>query len=238
MIKDNQIFFDYLFNDKETQNTRLGKGKFIPYVAQGVSVNNKTIYSVYNKNVKTISEIIKTLKKQNKIDMNSSDYEHFIKRTAVYVTSESAGIMKNIDVILTPKSSSFIVQDLVDEIKKRKPDIKIITETFYKLPVEDIVIDYKNYDVSETVKTDMDKLIKKAKKEGFLELKKVKKIFLNYISNILCIDKLKIKQNYIENKNILLIDDVLSSGKTFQEMIRLIESFSPNEIRGLTIFKT
>jgi adenine/guanine phosphoribosyltransferase-like PRPP-binding protein len=41
----------------------------------------------------------------------------------------------------------------------------------------------------------------------------------------------------IEGKHVIIIDDVLSTGTSFKDMIRAVGEFSPASVNGLTIFK-
>jgi hypoxanthine phosphoribosyltransferase len=41
----------------------------------------------------------------------------------------------------------------------------------------------------------------------------------------------------VMEKNVLVVDDILSSGTTMAEMIRQLEELEPSKIVGLTLFK-
>ena len=65
-------------------------------------------------------------------------------------------------------------------------------------------------------------------------------MFLNYISGVLRLD---ISQD-LEDKNILIFDDLFASGFTIKEMINSVlsvlsvQNLSPKSLKAVTVFKT
>jgi len=232
IIHNNELIFNYQDYSKEKQSTKFGKDKkFTPFKTQNKMTFGYPVYSIYkfDKNV----EIIKAIKKQSMIKINPQDYEHFLKRSAIYITYK---LLKNIDVIVAPQSSSFILYDLLEEIKKRNPHIKIITDAFKKNPIEKIEIDFENFNIDDKTKRNLERTLNKMKQQGYFELKKFPKRFTDLIKNV--IDKTSnLKYKYIENKNIAIIDDFYGTGFTMKHMIEILKSFNPKNIIGITLFK-
>lgn len=111
--------------------------------------------------------------------------------------------------------------------------------SFIKNDVGKIVIDFSEFpNVTNKTKKSVESILKKAKVNGFLEVKNVPKMFLNYFSNVLKLDDMQINAKDITDKNVLIFDDLLGSGFTFTEMINNIKTFSPASVPGATIFKT
>ena len=230
-VKRNKVKFDYNDKDKKELSTTFGKGKFQPYVSKGKNVLGYPVYSVYkyNDSYKTL----KALKRQNDVKMDNKEYDQFLNRTAFYLQAKV--IPKKTDVIITPQSSSFILDDLVDNLKNRLPHIKFIKSGFTKNKVEDIKLNYDDYDIPDAIKDRMTKILDRAKKKGFLEIKTVPKPYVKFITDFL---KSDLKKSYIEDKNIVILDDMMASGFTLKAAIQNILTYSPKSITGISIFKS
>ena len=228
-VRRNKVKFDYNDKDKKELSTTFGKGKFVPYVAKGKNLLGYKVYSVYK--YKDNAKTLKALKKQNKVKMDDKEYDQFLNRTALYLQSKI--IPKKTDVIITPQSSSFILDDLIDNLENRLPHIKFIKSGFEKNKLEDIKIskDVPNKGIKEL----LEKLIERSKKLGYLEIKKVPKQYTKFITNFF---KSNIKQKYIDDKNVVIIDDMMSTGFTFKEAFKNILTYSPKNITGISLFKT
>lgn len=236
-IEDGALVFDY--NDKSTSSTKLGKHKFIPYSSAKKNFNGVIVKSIFQLDQDIGVKVLKALKGKNDINVQEESYKQFIKRTVIYINSTTSGILKDIDVIVSPSSSSKFNDDVLDAIKEYQPSIKIIKSSFIKNDIDNIIIDFSQFpNVTDKTKKSVESILKKAKDNGFLEVKNVPKMFLNYFSNVLKLDDMKINAKDITDKNVLIFDDLLGSGFTFTEMINNIKIFSPVSISGVTIFKT
>jgi hypothetical protein len=72
--------------------------------------------------------------------------------------------------------------------------------------------------------------------DGF-EIKKVDKRFAKYITGYFELVDPKLITK-IQDQRVFVVDDVISSGSTFSEMMKLIASSNPKSVSGFTIFKT
>lgn len=233
--KVGKLVFDFNKRTKDFQSSQLGKGNFSPRISKQKNLFHTPIYSIYQLSKTSGSEILRTIKKKSNISIKQNDYNSFLNRSAIYITAK---LLKNVDVIVTPQTSSFLLKDILDKITAKRPDIKIIHEAFKKLPIDQIKINYGDYNVGPSVIKRMDKLISNAKEQGFIEIKNVPKQFLSYISNVLGINELKILPKYLNNQNVVLFDDLLGSGFTMKEMIINLKTYSPKSLKGITLFKT
>jgi len=236
-IEDGVLTFNY--NDKSAPSTKLGKHKFVPFSSAKKNFNGTVVKSIYQLDSDIGVKVLKSLKGKNDIKVQEESYKQFIKRTVIYLQSSTSGILKDIDVIVAPSSSSKFNDDVLDAIKEYQPSIKILKGSFIKNGVDKIVIDFSEFpNVTDKTKKSVQAILKKAQVNGFLEVKNVPKMFLNYFSNVLKLDDMKINTKDITDKNVLIFDDLLGSGFTFTEMINNIKTFSPASVSGVTIFKT
>jgi len=230
-IKRNKVKFNYNDQDKKDLSTTFGKGKFVPYMAKGKQLLGHIVYSVYK--YKNNFKTLKALKKQNNVKMDMKEYDQFLNRTSIYLQSKI--IPKKTDVIITPQSSSFILDDLIDNLEVRLPHIKFIKSGFTKNKIEDIKLNYEKYDVPSAIKERMEKILIRAKKKGYLEMKNVPKPYTKFVKNFLGSD---LKPSHILGKNIVVIDDMMSSGFTFKAAFENLLTYSPETIIGISLFKS
>jgi hypothetical protein len=237
-LKGDQLVFDYNADVEKSgeASTKLGKGKEFNPFQKKISSTGKIIYSVYN--VKESTPVLKAIKSfDSQNATNIKDYQSFLKRTAIFISSR---IFKEVkpDVVITPKSSSNILNDIIKELQNISPHIIFLQEKFKKIvDPEQIKIDYDNPSITPKIIDRLENILRKAKRDGYFQLKAAlpqnRKFLQNYFE---LIDDYKYEK--IEGKNIILLDDVVSSGSTFDEMMRILEQYAPNEISGVTIFKT
>jgi hypothetical protein len=200
-------------------------------------VLNTIVYSVYS--VPKSTDILKVIKARsyNGIDISNKDYRYFIKRTAIFIANR---IIKDIkpDIIITPKSTSLILNDLTDELKLILPYITFLTEKFRKvIDMDKIKVDRDNPNITDEIIKRIDGSIRRAKREGYFQIKWIDKRYAKFVSNFF---ELIDDYNYekIKDKNVILIDDVYSSGSTMFELLRIMKQYSPAELAAVSIFKT
>jgi len=232
-IQNGELIFDYKSKDGTLQS-KLGKGKAFKPFRKKDSKSGHFIYSVYN--VKDLPNA-PTLKAIKSGVADTADYRYFLKRTSIFITSR---IFKDIkpDVVITPASTSYILNDLIDELKKITPQVKFLKEKFKKvLDPNKIVIDYNNPKITPAIIKGLEQIIKRGRREGYFQIKWAHKQFAPFISNFFdLVDDYK--WDKLNGQNVVLLDDVISSGTTFQDMLRIIGQYAPKSITGVTIFKT
>jgi hypothetical protein len=204
------------------------------------------IYSLLNYvSSETSSNILKSLKGKGPAKVNGKQFEIFMKQ----VRESAAKVVNRVnpDVIIYPKSSSEFLKAFVDEIKASSTSAIVLSDQFVKKTLDaENVEPLINTDHPDWEKFERDhpkeveklkKSLKNLVKGGELELKKFYKPYLKFIKNFVELkDAYDVLETVME-KNVLVVDDILSSGTTMAEMIRQLEELEPSKIVGLTLFK-
>lgn len=235
-IDKDRLVVDYKTNDKLSQTTKLGKGNFNPYVKKTKFLYNIPVYSVYPFSGDDYNEIYKAIKRKNRISIDDENYTSFLNRTAQFICYKI--LDKNpVDLILTPQSSSFFVDDLLLYISKKRPNIKYVSTAFKKNKINDVKLDFKNVDVKDETKVSIEKTFSKLKATSdYLEAKLIPKQFLQFFSNLYSIDNTV--SSKIKNKNIAILDDSITSAVTMKNFIETVNQYEPKNIIGITVFKS
>lgn len=230
-----QLKFNY--SDPAGVSTRLGKNKFVPYLKKDKTLDGYSVYSVYSSGADTTTDVLKSIKKKSDIKVSDQDYNHFINRTAVFITSKIL-LPNKIDCIVTPRSSTNILNDLLKQIQARNPHIEFFPESFIKtVDLSKIEIDYDNPKISPGIIRSLTSILNKSMKTGNFEIKKALPQNRKFFRNFFEIVDPKIFAKF-QNKNICVIDDVLSSGTTLLEIMKTIASYNPTSVIGTSIYKT
>lgn len=243
-IVDGQLVFDY--NTKADDNnisSTFGKKhsgqKFVPFSSTTETLIRHKVYSVYYAKGANKTDILKAIKKQ-KVNASASpeEYEKFLKRTAIYLDSKIFR-PNGIETIIIPKSSSSLIEDVLEYVFERNTGIKFATNSFEKTAPTEIEIDRTNPKLTPEAIKYLEKEIAKAKEVGFFAMKEIKRVQLRrFIKNFLKLTPDKYLNKLLDGKNVALVDDILASGNTNAEMIRNLEMYSPNKVISVTLFKT
>lgn len=210
--------------------------------------NGAVIYSLYNYvSSPEITNLLSSIKGRGPYKVNGNQLKTFLDQCAIAAEPVLSKIKP--DVIIYPKSSSSLTAEFAKKIHDKHPSAQLVSDAFYKkiLNAEDVepLINTKHPDWEKFAANnpaDVEKLKKSLSKmirdhDGKLELKKMYKPYMKFIKNFVEMrDALEVLEAVLE-KNVLVIDDVLSTGATMLEMIRQLVDNEPNSIAGLTIFK-
>ena len=244
-IVDGKLVFDYnkLVASSTEISTKFGKTtggkknqiKFVPFQTTTDTLIKHKVYSVYSTKGVNKSTLLKTIKKQSNLAIANEDYNQFINRTAIFI---SAKIIKanKIDTIIISQSSSHILLDLIENIANRNPSITFMTKVFTKAKPDQIIINKTHSKITPEIINSLEKQVTKAKDNGYFQMKRIKVQFRKFIQNFIELTADKSLKK-LENQNVLLMDDVISSGITLSAMAQLIELYSPNSVVMATIFK-
>jgi phosphoribosylpyrophosphate synthetase len=238
-VDNGSLVFDYKDKGKGVSKTSIGtsfgKSKLKPYAKSDSILNGKTVFSVYQSSGAT--EIMAALKGKNDINVDSEDYVHFINRTAIYLYKVLQD--KKIDIIMSPKSSSPLVDDLLDAVKERLPHIITYKAVFEKIPKEAIKDVYMEDDprVTDKIRKSFEAIKKAAIKKGYFAMVKIDPPFRRFVRGFFQEIDPKIVAK-CEDKNVALLDDVIASGTTISEMMRMIGAAGAKDVMGITIFKS
>jgi hypothetical protein len=254
--KNNSVSFTMQkqkFGSTSTEiDTYIGVGWYKEHTADS---GNVEIYSRYlYKRGDVITGILKSLKGNGPYSVDEKTMSNFLKTTA----KSAADLVKNkkIDTIIFPKSSSDFLFAFVEEIKRHLAgsDVTVIADAIVKKQIN--MVDVQKGDMTELINFDhpsfhtlKDSTIKALEKQiaknikdnqangkgAVISVKDLPKMQAKFVGNFL--DTVKELSALLQDKNVLIVDDVLSPGATFAEMVRLIKKEKTKSVIGLTIFK-
>jgi len=247
--QDNQVVFDFK-NDKadDAINLKLkhvGKlGTF--YTKQSTKVDAYFSYSLKSKIDDETKKIIRDAIK-NKSNINQSDYELFLTKGILGLKKDIGSKFDEIDLILTPKSSSTLARDIAEKFKAKLPNAIIATDSIIKNSLDGIKVDVEGYLNGITDKKELSKRKSRLKSDwkdstssGEFKIKEVwparRHLYSNYLIFKTGLDR-KIF-NAINNGTVLIIDDYLTSGQSFKEMFREINNHKPAQIIAYALIKS
>ena len=226
-------------------STSMGKDKnFTPFKTSGKMFGNDIVISGYSSKLldnesiqpKELRNIIYNLikSKSDEYSLSIEEIEYFVRRTIIYLNRFFNKNNLSFDVILLPKSSSALNMKMAQEFKKRFPyDVNLYSDEITKSLPKDLQI---VGDPPEIIRKALQRSLDKWNTEGKFEIKKLPPSFRQYVSNLSKIDDKIFKK--VEGKNVLIIDDVLTSGITISDIIKQLRNKSnPNIIYGVTLFK-
>jgi orotate phosphoribosyltransferase-like protein len=229
------------------------------YKAKDLKSDDTIIFSLYLFDTyPETMEIIKSLKKSGKYSISEKTYDTFLKSAAERAAKHIKQL--DVDVIVYPKSSSNLVVDFIERLQKHLPKITFESDVFVKKKIKNIenaADKVTRVDVSDLIDVyaphfeklsdksvaELERaLVKvvndniKSGEDAVLTLKRIYKHHAKFFINFLEISK-EIGETITE-KNVLVMDDVLASGITTSEMIRMLEEIGPKKVTGLTLFKS
>lgn len=197
------------------------------FVAAGKDVRGISTYSIGNyKDV----EMLKLIKSQFHENSDNAKYIKDIIVPKLYLEFKN----KNIDVIVYPTSSSGLLTYFSKEIFKQLRVTSLIKDSFIKSLPSEITIDSNGITLDiKTIKS-LYNIIEKAETNGYFELKKVPVQFRSFFTGYI---KLTHSTNNFVDKNVLVIDDVLTSGATLSEIYKILSTNGAKSIVGITLLK-
>jgi pyrimidine operon attenuation protein/uracil phosphoribosyltransferase len=214
------------------------------------------VYYAYNYlHSEETTEILKSIKGKGSLKVSSVQMENFFTDTAKYLVTGLKQRKIKPDIIVCPVSSSTIVKEFALRIAKLL-DTKVITDAFlkqkaFRLPEDKVealkliadkfidhdfvAIKYHGDEAMEFTNKIAQTIYGSIKKSGTLELKGIYKQFGKFVKGFM--DKIADVEYEIMDKEVLVFDDVLSSGSTMSEIIRLVKDECLAKIvNGVVIF--
>lgn len=239
IFKDKTFYFDVNVNN--IISSRFGKGKNKkPYESK---LAFGKLYSVYKKSPtvdrETYLNFLSALKGQTKeYTVDPIAYDKFLTRTALYISR----LIKSysIDTILLMESSSPLLNNLYQKIKDYLPkyyDMFSYENGIFKNPnFDEISIDKERFGLDDKTVSNLSRDIAKAKRNKYFSIKKfppsLRKVVINW---------LKLRDDILSkivDKNVLVLDDVMTSGSTINEASRLLHDAGAQNIIGITAIKS
>lgn len=244
-----------------TGSTQRGSGKDfistakrrVPHSSSSESMTGGiTVYSAYlYKHSQTTTDILNSIKGKGPYAVSDSGIKAFIRETAQYMSKALKSL--NPDLIVYPKSSSDLIKMLVSELKHILPDAEVVDEAFVKNVINITGDDKKDRALAGSLidvyhpkfETLSDKTVEELEKRlltllkrqgtGVVPIKSIYKPLAKFIKGFI-----KAEPNLSENlsgQSVLIIDDILSSGTTMKEMVKIVQDRGAEKVNGLTIFK-
>jgi len=242
-IDNNTIVFDYNNNEVGIE-TRLGKTKInketkkkdrmIAFESKEKTLLGSTVYFLYKLN-RELGYIVKSIKDNKPYKIDARELDRFLTRSAIYANKNIKNF--DFDLIVYPNNASNLLSTFVDKISQRYNISKFkISPSIKKLDVSNIEINDPKSKLSDSNRKSIEKILKRVKNKGFLKLHDdVPKQFRSFIKNFISLDD-KIL-DIVDSKNILIIDDVYTTGSTIKELVRVLNERGASKVIGLTIFK-
>ena len=206
-----------------------------------ISIFKRTPLTDINNTQRDGNPFIYALKNKNgwKFNITSEEINKYIRR----FLNVCKKINNKYDTIIITPSASELNEKFMKAISRQVNANNIINEYFVKLSKEEIVDDdlidieriRKDYGNSfNKVMSEIHRSFRRMKGETF-EAKYVKKEYLKYIKYIEANDDNDIRK-YIDDKNILLLDDTISSGETVSQCINgILSNFMSKSITIITL---
>jgi len=165
---------------------------------------------------------------------DTETYERFLSKSVIGLLNNPNIEIGDTDLILIPQSGSEVNKDLAIKIKNKLPNAIFINDAIIKNVMGGVTVNYDKIK-SSTLKPEMiielEDMIRRAEVDSEFKLKKIPPRFRKYIINFLQLNTVGAKlMNKICDGKILIVDDIVSEGTTFNEINRLMETFAPKEI--------
>ena len=213
-----------------------------PYVTH-ISGTDADIYSLLNYVTSEVStDALKAIKSGNVNEKQFSAFMHDIKAAASIIVKRIKP-----DIIIYPKSSSSLLKQFVDDISSAYPTAEVLSDRFIKVALDAEKVEAlinTDHPAWKKFAEENPKRVKELKQslktnimKGELQMKNLYKPNLKFVKNFIELkDAYEVLEKVID-QNILVVDDILSSGSTMAEMIRQLSEMEPANITGLTMFK-
>ena len=215
------------------------------------------VYYAYNyQHSAEVTELLKALKGKSSMKLDDKQLEHFFNDTADYLTRGLKQHKIKPDIIVCPMSSGTLVKEFAIRLGKAMGGIRVVTDAFLKQKAfklegdrtkgieqcrdkfvdhDFIAIKYHGAEAEEFATKVATTIYQSIKKHGSLELKDVYKLYGKFVKGFM--DKQPNVEYEIMDKEVLIVDDVLSSGSTMSEMSRLVrDECLARTINGVVIF--
>lgn len=255
-VDDNKVIYTMQkqkFGSSATEiDTYIGNGWYHEHSASsgGIDIYSRYLY----KHSALVTDILKSLKTNAPYQVEERTRQNFLKHAAA--SAAALITAKKIDTIIFPKSSSDFVLEFVGHVKQAlgAADVTVIADAFVKKQIDSISVD--KGDMSELIDFDhpsfntlkpatikslekqLTKIVKANSETGkgnTVSVKDIPKMQAKFVKNFL--ETVKELSELLHDKNVMIVDDVLSSGATFAEMVRLVKKENVKSVVGLTVFK-
>lgn len=205
------------------------------------------------------TDLLKSFKGKGPFTFTPARREKFIADTTTHMASEFKKMNKLPDVIVTPQSSSTVVSEFatmlanklgvkaakIGAFKKADsielPDDKEKTLTLIQSKYIDLdyMLDkFKGDDkqVDVAMREIALAIMRSIKKHGHIVAKELPKFYGKFVKNIVDNALEGDDQYLLMDKNVMVVDDVLSSGATMSDLFRACKDLLAKDVWGCTLF--
>lgn len=235
-VQDGKFIIDYVKNPDDIHHLNMGKDKAkSPYVMASKEFGGHTVYSSYtlptNDESKALQKALKGKSNDLGLDIDQYDVKRFVMRTAQHLWMKAIKD-KKIDIIITMKSSSDLSRTFASFFQSKIPNIMYLPDTLYKADPRKVTVSDQ---ASQTQKKRLLAIIQTAiDTNTSIEMKNVPVPMRKFVDGFVEYDNIYSK---LEGKNILVVDDYLTSGTTMAKAFQILSEMNPLAIYGVTIFK-
>jgi hypothetical protein len=253
-VKNNKIIY---IKQKQKYSSEVGiistynRAKDEVLVNAGQDVKFKSVYSLYNyKSGEETLNILTSLKGSGPYEMDDSQYQRFLDDSVEYAAKILS--FEKTDFVVYPVSTSKLIKDFILALEKKLPEIVFLHDMIIKKQLKDIDAhaeemldkDYYGYAKLDDAKKMLTikaiiRNVRKNEESGKGSILTLKDIGFKRDSHVIHKFMEIVNEDIlaIDGKNVLIIDDLLGSGTSFSEMIRVVSEFTPTQVTGLTLFK-
>lgn len=230
---DDNYIFDFSQDNKNDDILYLHFGKKL---LKTKTIGGRVSYYSYKLNktidLKIRNQMLKLLKKDKLNDPEK--YQQLLQKAVLGLKYHPEFNLKKINVIVYPQSSSFLNNDLVSHIYSSTQDTILINDGIIKNDLQYIDLDYDKmaqYHLDPKTIQNLKRQISKAKVNGYFSIKNIvpqyRKFVINFLKFNVNGEKIKAK---LYKSNILVVDDIVTSGTTFNEIDRILQGMLPENI--------
>lgn len=232
-VKDNKLIFSpdniedetgISFNFGKTKKFKPFEKKLLPELKS---------YSLYLAKQKDATKTLNAIKKS---DFNNPEIQEFLKKSSIFSLKIINNININFDIVVTPFSSSDLVKEWANELVKRT-HYDYFIDAFVKNNIDEITLDYDNPKMSDNIKKDLERILKKSKIKGYFSIHDVYPMFRKFVLNVYRASSKKII-NKVKDKNVIILDDIVTSGTTAMDIFKTLKTAGAKEVIVLTLFKS
>ena len=220
-----------IFNDVEGIETAFGKGSKLTPFKKTVPGTDMTSFSLYQ--AKGANDILKALKSAN---FNDPEVRQFINRSGLYGARIIRKFIDSPDIIVSPKSSSDLTKELALNIQSRT-NYDFFIDSFQKtVDLDKIDIHRDDPRITDDIISSMEKTLKRGRKKGFISVKQFAPQHRKFVKDLFEVLDENL-YNKVIDKNVVIIDDVMTTGTTAKQIYDKLIAHGATEVTTLTMFK-
>jgi len=228
-LVDDELIIDYDKKPSEKSlDTHFGttKKKFKHFQKKvGSDVVVKSVYKFTKEN----HDVVVRLKQST----DKKQIESFVKRTAIFLYKHYKNY--HIDYIIIPKDSYLLINEIANELSLRlNLENPIPLDIIEKTSPKYITIDFDDPTINDWVVEELEYILKISRKRNYFKMKEVKPSIRKYLKNTHQLNNFYLHK--LSDKNILIVDDIITSDKTIKDVSDLLFFYEANNVHACTIF--